>query len=162
MGKYGEAAVHATGFLASQIDCPNEAWRKAVSEVFPESVSSQKKSCPKSAYLGLCEAGVIAGVPKGDYTRSTDNKRYALEAMSILVSSPVLATDHKTLWSKTRAPAGACRGVGGARRGRRVRHGLLHGPSALQFAGRTGADSGLRILLLPAVSADRKSTRLNS
>jgi hypothetical protein len=101
MGKYGEAAVHATGFLASQIDCPNEAWRKAVSEVFPESVSSQKKSCPKSAYLGLCEAGVIAGVPKSDYTRSTDNKRYALEAMSILVSSPVLATDHKTLWSKT-------------------------------------------------------------
>src|ERR1035441_2505322 len=52
-----------------------------------------------------------------------------------------------------RAPSAPSRGVGGARSGRRLRPGVLHGPSGVPLARRTGSDPGVRVLLLSALSA---------
>lgn len=59
--------------------------------VYPASESSRKKGCPRSTYLGLCEAGFVRGIPRGDYTQSEDNKRYAIDAVRLLRRDPNLA-----------------------------------------------------------------------
>ncbi|WP_420865668.1 DUF6979 family protein [Dickeya oryzae] len=46
-----------------------------------------KKSCPLSAFLGLCEDGYIKGIPKGKYTKSYKNKKYAVVAADIVLAS---------------------------------------------------------------------------
>lgn len=69
--------------------------------MFPHSDALQEKGCPRGAYLGLCEAGLVAGIPAGKYTRSRDNKRYALRAVELLVAEPSLAeTEPKDLWER--------------------------------------------------------------
>lgn len=99
MGKYGKSALIAANILISKrANSPDEAWESAVSQVFPDSESARKKGCPKNAFLGLCEAGLINYVPQGNYTRSKANKGYALKAISILQNNPALANDKKTLW----------------------------------------------------------------
>jgi hypothetical protein len=101
MGKYGDAAIKATRFmLTGQRNSPLEAWSFAVIRIFPESISSQQKGCPKTTYLSLCEEGLIKGVPPGKYTRSSRNKRYAIDAVRLLKQEPALAGDQDLLWSK--------------------------------------------------------------
>jgi hypothetical protein len=64
-----------------------------------DSVESQDKGCPRGAYLGLCEAGLIKGIPAGKYSpRKGKNGQYAVRAHSLLQSRPKLADDKKTLW----------------------------------------------------------------
>ena len=53
----------------------------------------------QGAFLGLCAEGLVKGVNPGNYTKSIDNKRYAVEAVQILMNHPELADDPKTLWS---------------------------------------------------------------
>ncbi|WP_420042219.1 DUF6979 family protein [Anaeromyxobacter dehalogenans] len=92
MGKYGNAALRATELVSNRTcRAPSDAWSIAIKELFPSSPSSQKKACPKGAYLGLCEEGLILGVPRGSYTRSDDNKRYAVDAVQLLRREPDLA-----------------------------------------------------------------------
>jgi hypothetical protein len=92
MGKYGEVALRATALLRERAcEGPPEAWAVAARTVFPTSIDSQRKPCPKGAYLGLCEEGLVVGVPKGNYTRSRDNKAYAVEAVRLLMRNPALA-----------------------------------------------------------------------
>ena len=99
MNKYAQSAVLATTYVNSgQAMDPVNAWKKAVCEIFPKSVSSQKKGCPKGAFLGLCEEGMIKGVPRGSYTRSIDNKRYAVNGVTELKRNPELAKDPRELW----------------------------------------------------------------
>ncbi|GEJ56610.1 DUF6979 family protein [Anaeromyxobacter diazotrophicus] len=98
---YGEAAVAAVNLVKLERFAPPEAWRRAVARTF-ESVSSQEKGCPQGAFLGLCEEGLVVGVPgapSGTYTRSVKNKQYAVAAVNILRrrASPVLPTP-VTLW----------------------------------------------------------------
>jgi hypothetical protein len=101
MSKYGDAAIKATRFLLTgQSNSPPEAWSSAVRGIFPESISSQQKGCPKTTYLGLCEEGLIKGVPPGKYTRSSKNKCYAIDAVKLLKQEPTLADDQEMLWSK--------------------------------------------------------------
>jgi hypothetical protein len=94
IGKYGEAAVKAAR-LATE---PRGAWDAATVELFGEGTSSQAKGGPRDAFLGLCEAGVVRGVPRGNYTRSTKNKSYALDALKLLREDPALAADPAALW----------------------------------------------------------------
>jgi hypothetical protein len=102
MGKYGEAAVLATEcYLNAGADSPVAAWKIATHRVFPKP-AGQNKCCPKGAYLGLCEEGLVKGVPPGRYTRSKDNKFYALEAWRALQSQPGLVDDQTCLWAKAR------------------------------------------------------------
>jgi hypothetical protein len=100
MGKYGRAAIRAAELWRLGIaQSPQEAWDLAVVEVFP-TPSSQDKACPKGAFLGLCEAGLVDGIDAGSYTSSQDNKRYAIDAVGKLRTTPSLANDAGELWRK--------------------------------------------------------------
>jgi hypothetical protein len=75
MGKYGETAKIAVALISENpFISPVDAWEAAVARVFPSSESSRKKSCPKGAFQGLCEEGMVAGVNPGNYTRSLKTK----------------------------------------------------------------------------------------
>ena len=104
MSKYGHTAVRAVGLMLWEPGIvPGEAWVAAAERVFPDSPSSREKGCPKSAFLGLCEEGVIAGVPPGAYTRSLLNKEYAVRGLQVLRRSPELAADSGELWRRATA-----------------------------------------------------------
>jgi hypothetical protein len=98
-GKYGLVALNAVNRLnSSQEKDPCSAWDEAAVVVFPTQISSRKKSCPRTAFLGLCEEGKVKGVKSGNYTRSKANKSYANDAAELLQRSPKLTT--KELWGK--------------------------------------------------------------
>ena len=97
MSKYGITAVNAAASIRTGAD-PVGAWRSAVQQVFPNQKASRDKGCPKCAFLGLAEDGLIKGVPKGSYTTSVDNKRYAVAAIAQIRANPSLVTDKKKLW----------------------------------------------------------------
>ena len=100
MSKYGDAAVRAVKlFTSGEANTPEVAWNKATIYYFGENTSSQVKGCPKGAFLGLCEHGLIKGIPKGTYCNSIKNKGYAIRAVSILKANPNRLPDSKTLWS---------------------------------------------------------------
>jgi hypothetical protein len=99
MNKYGIAAVEAVRSIhRHEHKQPRLAWDAATARIFGAGNSSQRKGCPRDAFLSLCEVGLIAGVPPGSYTRSVKNKRYALDAISILNERPLLARDPERLW----------------------------------------------------------------
>lgn len=97
--KYGLAAVAATKYiLQNKNTTPEEAWKKSISKVFPDSPSSRKKGCPKNAYLGLCENGLIKGIPSGNYTNSQLNKEYAIKAHNIIKCNTNTNVTASDLW----------------------------------------------------------------
>jgi hypothetical protein len=97
-GKYGLVALNAVNKLNNieKMD-PCNAWDEAAEFVFPTQLNSRKKSCPRSAFLGLCEEGKVKGVKSGNYTNSKANKSYATDALKLLKNSPNLTT--KDLWN---------------------------------------------------------------
>ncbi|HEX3952218.1 MAG TPA: hypothetical protein VHW90_01505 [Stellaceae bacterium] len=98
MGKYGECAVRAAEIAVQRSIDPKAAWVEAAVRQFPHSASSRNKGCPKGAFLGLCEEGLVKGIAKGAYTRSTDNKGYSVTAAALLKDKPELAANKDTLW----------------------------------------------------------------
>jgi hypothetical protein len=84
MGVYGESAVRAVELIRTG-ECPDPpaAWERAAEEVCC-SASTAAKTGPRCAFLGLCEEGLVAGVPAGTYTTSILNKQYALDAVVYL------------------------------------------------------------------------------
>ena len=77
---------------------PKDAWRRAAERIFPNQKSSQDKGCPRCAFLGLAEEGLIVGIPRGKYTNSADNKRYAIRAVELLREQPHLSDAPHCLW----------------------------------------------------------------
>jgi len=53
-------------------------------KLYPTSPTARKKGCPRGAYLGLCEEGMVKGIPPGHYTSPKDNKAYAVRAVALL------------------------------------------------------------------------------
>lgn len=102
MGNYGRAAVKATQLItAGKAKSPLDAWRKSTVALFGKGTSSQKKSCPRDAYLGLCESGLVRGVQPASYTKSVDNKAYAVAAAQLLRRNPSLkALGNIALWRR--------------------------------------------------------------
>ncbi|CVK33748.1 DUF6979 family protein [Methanoculleus bourgensis] len=99
MGNYGRAAVRAVKLIHDgTCKNPEDAWRKALNE-YTHSESSRNKSCPREAFLGLCEEGMVMGIPAGDYTSSTKNKAYAINAVGILRESK-RELKQKDLWKR--------------------------------------------------------------
>ncbi len=78
---------------------PKDAWCKITDEFFKEKKTMKQKGCPKDTFLGLCEEGLIKGIPKGEYTRSKENKKYGLIGLQILKSYPNIDNAHE-LWNK--------------------------------------------------------------
>jgi hypothetical protein len=100
MGQYGRTAVHATKrFLSGEAPSVRTAWDSAVTQ-HSDTPFSQAKGCPRDAFLGLCEAGLVKGVPPGNHgaPRENVNGRYAVEAYHLLKADPILASDKKALW----------------------------------------------------------------
>jgi hypothetical protein len=65
--------------------------------LYPTSLAARKKGCPRGAFLGLCEAGLVKGIPAGRYTASKDNKDYAVRAAALL-SEGTRSWSRSTLW----------------------------------------------------------------
>jgi hypothetical protein len=60
--------------------------------LYPTSPTARRKSCPRGAFLGLCEEGLVKGIPAGQYTASKENKAYAVNAAALLA-------EEKQTWS---------------------------------------------------------------
>lgn len=99
MGKYGDAAVRAVRIYSTgRTGSIGEAWGSATAEIFPSSPSSQNKGCPRGTFLGICESGVVIGIPSGQYTKSAKNKAYGLAAVATIRKEPHYANDVASLW----------------------------------------------------------------
>lgn len=104
MGNYGKIAVEATRKIQAKtcLD-PVEAWKKSALEIFPTKEASRNKGCPRGAFLVLCEAGLVKDIKAtepGTYTKSKDNKKYAIKAVEFLKQEPQLANNKSNLWEK--------------------------------------------------------------
>jgi hypothetical protein len=97
--KYGEAALIAARMDAhGKAITPAQRWKEATSKLYPTSPSAQRKGGPRFAFLSLCEAGLVKGIPPGQYAPSNKDKAYALRAIALLNSGT-----HKTvnaLWTE--------------------------------------------------------------
>jgi hypothetical protein len=91
--RYGEAALMAVR-QASSGKNPVAQWESAMNALYPTSQTARRKGCPRGAFLGLCEEGLVKGVTAGHYTKSRDNKDYAVRAAKLLISGT-------RTWSKT-------------------------------------------------------------
>ena len=101
--KFGEAALIAARLDVPSSVSPAERWDTAVRQLSPEKPYMQKKTAPRTAFLGLCEEGRVKGIPAGQYSPSNLNKGYALHAVELLE-----AGTHRTinaLWSEVSKPA---------------------------------------------------------
>jgi hypothetical protein len=120
MAIYGQAAVRGKQLILESAQLPERAWASAIVE-FTKSRSRQTKGCPKGAFLGLCEAGIIGGLPVVALV-SNKNGRYAQVAWKVLQHDPNLSEDEKALWarikdrdiSRSAIPLSAYRGLRGA------------------------------------------------
>jgi hypothetical protein len=98
MNKYGLTALKSVqNFIDSYSII--EIWFQSAKEVF-DTKSSQEKGCPKNTFLGLCEEGLVKGIPKGNYTKSVKNKEYAIRAVAILKQNTQTTFSPKELWEK--------------------------------------------------------------
>jgi hypothetical protein len=104
---FGKVAVEATRLLKSErVDDPREAWLSAA-QALGCSRGMAVKGCPRGAYLGLCDAGLVKGVPtpRGrPWTRSVDNKRYAIKAVEALLRDETLRCRLADLWREASQP----------------------------------------------------------
>jgi hypothetical protein len=82
--RYGEAALMAAGREFSSSSNPIARWDIAMERLYPTSPTARRKSCPRGAFLGLCEEGLVKGIPAGQYTASKENKSYAVNAATLL------------------------------------------------------------------------------
>jgi hypothetical protein len=92
--RYGQAAIMATQQFSSVNVDPVTRWESAMERLYPTSPTARKKGCPRGAFLGLCEEGLVKGIPAGRYTSSKDNKVYAVRAAALLMEG-------KQSWSTT-------------------------------------------------------------
>jgi hypothetical protein len=86
IGQYGIVAARAAQLLEQKNEAnPEEAWIKAAKEKIRKSEKSREKSCPKLAFVGLCEKGLVQGFEGNpEATPNRLNKAYAIRAVEIL------------------------------------------------------------------------------
>ena len=102
---YGRVALDAVRrYRVAPADGPREAWKWAVRREFPSKIPSQEKPCPRVAFLGLCEEGLVKGIPARAYTRGVLNKEYTIAAYVALSKNPALCRDRSRLWKLALAP----------------------------------------------------------
>jgi hypothetical protein len=86
MGQYSRVATRAAQLLEQKVESnPEQAWARAAKEIILKSKKSQEKCCPKLAFIGLCEKGLIQGFEGSpEATPNRQNKKYAIKAVEIL------------------------------------------------------------------------------
>jgi hypothetical protein len=82
--RYGEAALMAARQGASAGTTPLACWESALEKLYPTSPVARKMGGPRGAFLGLCEEGLVKGIPAGQYAASKANKDYAVRAVALL------------------------------------------------------------------------------
>lgn len=100
MPVYGEVALRAWSLASAGGTSPPAAWKQALEERFTEPKQLQnaiRHTCPKGAFLGLCQHGLVKGVKKGWYTNSTSSSSFALMTVALLREAPSLAHDKPAL-----------------------------------------------------------------
>jgi hypothetical protein len=92
-----EAARTARSYVISRDMTPAQAWDEAAKKLSGKARSSYAKT----TFLGLCEAGLVKGVPPGDYAdRSGDMARYAARMIEMLVEDDEWEYDPQELFAK--------------------------------------------------------------
>ena len=71
------------GNFSAGVD-PVIRWGSAMERLYPTSPTARKKGSPRGAFLGLCEEGLVKGIPAGHYKASKDDKGYAVRAAELL------------------------------------------------------------------------------
>ncbi|MHB1021904.1 MAG: DUF6979 family protein [Acidobacteriaceae bacterium] len=105
--RYGEAALMAARQAASAAINPVAQWESAMEKLYPTSPAARKQNSARSAFLGLCEEGLVKGIPAGHYAASKENKAYAVQAAALL-SEGTQRWSTSTLWQAvTHDPAKA-------------------------------------------------------
>ena len=99
MSQYGKTAVAAALVAQRGKIKPPEAWKLETEKIFTGK-SSQSKSCPRNAFLGLCEEGYVKKIPSGKYTNSNLNKSYATCAIKLLYENESLKENVDCLWRR--------------------------------------------------------------
>jgi hypothetical protein len=110
MGKYGDAAVRAAELLRSDRGSAEAAWREVADELFADAPAARRKTCPREAFLGLCQAGLLAGVSASRcaISESGRNRLYATMAVRLLRADPSLARGSRVeLWRRVVKEVGA-------------------------------------------------------
>ena len=99
---YGQIAVDAAnGFQQSVNAALLQAWSNSL-----KINNTNDKDCPRVAFLGLCEDGFVAGVPKGNYIQKSGVSRIkpkAIRIRNIIMNSkpPFIPTQPKTsIWTQ--------------------------------------------------------------
>ena len=95
VAKYGDLGIAAARKSGLSGQDPREAWDALADEAFGK---GRAKCCPRSAFLGLCGAGLVKGIPPGKYARSTLNGDRAIKAVEILARNPELTYSQAELW----------------------------------------------------------------
>ena len=103
--RYGEAALLAARQAASAGVTPANLWERAMQKLYPTSAPARQKGCPRGAFLGLCEEGLVKGIPAGHYTGSQDDKSYAVRAVALLIAR-TQRWSRSTLWQAVTDGAG--------------------------------------------------------
>jgi hypothetical protein len=97
--RYGEAALMAARKDKSAGVDPVARWESAMEKLYPTSRSARNKRGPRGAFLGLCEDGLVIGIPAAPYKASRDNKGYAVRAVTLLTEG----TQHRSISALWRA-----------------------------------------------------------
>ncbi|GKX30762.1 hypothetical protein SH1V18_32420 [Vallitalea longa] len=102
MNKYALVTIKTVEFYKNNQNYDiRKSWEITADKVFGKNTAGADKGCPKSTFLGLCEAGYVKGVKRGNYTRSEKNKKYGIDAVKILQETPQLANSNScadNLW----------------------------------------------------------------
>lgn len=103
MGQYGKVALNAYE-LAENGLTPLAAWESAVASL--ASKSSREKMCPKAIFFGVCNAGLLIGVPKqpGNISKNAEYGRIAVYLLN--EDSAWSASPKADLWSAVMRQAG--------------------------------------------------------
>ena len=83
--RYGEAALLAARQAAAANLRPARSWEQAMEKLYATSPVAQKLASPRTAFLALCEAGLVKGIPAGEYADVKDKRAYAARAVALLV-----------------------------------------------------------------------------
>jgi len=82
--RYGEAALIAARDSSANEINPIDVWQSAMESLYPTSIAARRKGSPRSAFLGLCEEGLVKGIPAGHYKASKLDKACAVRAAALL------------------------------------------------------------------------------